>query len=181
MEYPFVRGWKCNMKNNATIEGPAELADRIEAEAPGRELDTAIAVAIKLDCRPNLRDDLEYLSLPNKHDPGPGVTAGHYWFHCRSGMILRTALPYTTSIDAAMTLVPEGMNVRLRWEPNCGFASTGYARAQIYTGTHFEIAETDNLVTAICAVALRAHAQAPTDATWHHLPAHQPEGSRNRS
>ena len=50
-----------------------ELAELCEA-ATGldRELDAAIAVALKLDCRPGLPDDFEYTSLPNKHDPGPG-------------------------------------------------------------------------------------------------------------
>lgn len=89
------------------------LAERVEAAAgPDRELDAEIAVAIKLDCRPNLPDDLEYLSLPNKHDPGPGVTAGHYWFHCRSGMSLRSAPPFTASIETAMTLIPAGKILR---------------------------------------------------------------------
>ena len=81
------------------------LSERVErAEGPSRELDAEIAVAVKLGCRPNLPDDLEHLSLPNKRNPGPGVLAGHYWFHCRSGMSLRSADAYTSSLDAAATL-----------------------------------------------------------------------------
>ena len=83
-----------------------ELAARIEAASgPDREIDARIAVALRLGCRPNLPDDLEYLSLVRDDD---FESAGTYWFHCRSGKSLRTSLPYTGSLDAAMTLVPEG-------------------------------------------------------------------------
>ena len=85
------------------------LSERVMSlSGPDREVDAEIAVFLKHGCRANLADDLEYLSMPNKHDPGHGVAPGHYWFHCRSGMSLRSAPNYTASIDAAMTLVPEG-------------------------------------------------------------------------
>ena len=86
-----------------------DLARRVsELKGPDREVDAEIAVCLKHGCRTNLADDLEYLSLPNKADPGPGVAAGHYWLHCRSGMSLRSAPAFTASLDAAMMLVPEG-------------------------------------------------------------------------
>lgn len=80
------------------------LALRIEALAgPCRETDAAIAVAIKLGCRANLADDLEYLSMCRKDDD---CAPGTYWFHCRSGKSLRTAPMFTASFDAAATIMP---------------------------------------------------------------------------
>jgi hypothetical protein len=146
------------------MSAPAELADRIEREAPGRELDAAIAVAIKLDCRPNLPDDLEYLSLPNKHDPGPGVTAGHYWFHCRSGMSLRTALPYTTNIDAAMTLVPEGYCISAMGEVPDDLCWYVVLWREGNEKPEFEV-RAYTLPCAICFAALHAQAQEAWNAT----------------
>lgn len=133
------------------------LIDKLErADGPDRELDAEIAVATKLGCRPNLSDDLEYLSLPNKHDRGPGVTAGNYWFHCRSGMSLRSAPAYTASIDAAMTLLPDGAEWTLSvvaYEPCLVTISSGDDRKD---ATH-ALAKTPAI--AIVLAALRARSQ----------------------
>lgn len=91
--------------------GLRELADRVEAlSGPCRETDALIAVALNLGVRGVTEDDHEYLSAIRKDDY---CAAGTYWFHCRSGKSLRTAEPYTASIDAAMTVVP------LEWSLDC--------------------------------------------------------------
>jgi len=82
-----------------------ELAERVRASTgPDRELDAKIAVAVKWRARGPTADDHEYLSIPRKDD---GCAPGTYWFHCRSGMSLRTAPEWCASIDAAMMLVPD--------------------------------------------------------------------------
>lgn len=98
-----------------------ELVEKIErASGPDREMDAEIAVALAVGARGLLHDDHEYLSLPDRRDPGPGVTAGHYWFHCRSGMSLRSADFYTGSLDAAMTLLPDHEGVGWRITDGAG-------------------------------------------------------------
>lgn len=90
--------WGAAMTSTLDPQALNALADRLEqAAGPDRELDAAIAVALKFGARGILPDDHEYLSMPDKRDPGPGVTAGHYWFHCRSGMSLRSAPLFTVS------------------------------------------------------------------------------------
>ena len=131
------------------------LSERVMSlSGPDREVDAEIAVFLKHGCRANLADDLEYLSMPNKYDPGPGVAPGHYWFHCRSGMSLRSAPNYTASIDAAMTLVPEGYkHWNLGGSPTRGFAGAGLYGAVIDDQFYGE-AQTPAL--ALCAAALIA-------------------------
>lgn len=152
------------------------LAERCEAaKGPDRELDAQIAVALEIGARGLLPDDHEYLSLPNKRDPGPGVTVGHYWFHCRSGMSLRSADFYTASLDAALKLVPEGWEPSISCGPTFALAATddkpwgvslignnreytdedGYQ--SIAYDSHDANARTGAL--ALCATALRAQAQ----------------------
>lgn len=89
------------------MSGLLELAERVEALAgPDRATNALIAVAINLGARGVIEDDHEYLSPVRKDDYG--VNPGAYWFCCRSGRSLRMADHYTGSLDAAMTLVPEG-------------------------------------------------------------------------
>lgn len=102
------------------------LAERVEAASgPDRGLDAEIAVALKIGARGLLPDDHEYLSRVRKAD---GCAVGTYWFHCRSGMSLRTAEAYTASIDAALTLVPPGH----KWVIH----SDGYAHLLAQPGDH---------------------------------------------
>lgn len=58
---------------------------------------------------------------------------------------------YTTSVDAALTLVPEGM----RW--TCGFSNHVPHNAQVWTSTGFYEGECDsNRAIALCIAALKA-------------------------
>lgn len=120
------------------------LADRCEQQAPSRELDIAIATALgwtrhKLD--PSLWRD------PENDDGRP-----------------RNVRRYTTSLDAAVTLVPE----------DCGFMLGKYWRkepgiwwsAHLAWGTSGDGAEVFDLrspALALCAAALRAMAAMEPD------------------
>lgn len=85
----------------------AALIERLEkAEAGSRELDAEIAVAVFETVSTD--DDLVYGKMPHKSDQ---CAPGTFWIKSRSGLSLRTAEPYTTSIDAALTLVPGGWTV----------------------------------------------------------------------
>lgn len=87
-----------------------ELAERCEkATGPDRELDAAIIVACQHDLPAPMGECSASLRLPHKDDR---CEAGTYWLVQRSGMSLRTARSVTASLDAAMTLVPEGMILR---------------------------------------------------------------------
>lgn len=140
------------------------LAARCEAASgPDRELDAAIAVALNIGARGLLADDHEYLELVRKDD---GCAVGTYWFKCRSGMSLRTAEPYTASLDAAMTLVPEGDR---RWELTTEASASdprfGPYQARVHIDEVVDDPDSDgpqgigNGLTpalALCAAALRA-------------------------
>ena len=78
------------------------LIEKLEgAEVGNRELDALVSVALKLDCKPNLTDDLHSLRPIRKDDH---CAPGTYWFVQRSGMSLRASEPVTTSLDAALAL-----------------------------------------------------------------------------
>lgn len=79
------------------------IAELERAEVGSRELDAKIAVATFDEFSPS--GDLVYAKLPNRYDH---CTAGTYWRKSRSGASLYTAPHYTTSLDAALTLMPEG-------------------------------------------------------------------------
>lgn len=134
-----------------------KLAERCEAATgPDRELDAAIEVALKVGCRANLPDDLEYLSEISLSDyEARQRKAGHYWFHCRSGKSMRSADRYTLSLDAAMTLVPDVIT----WGVGAGTLGS-YARVvtdEPETVAHWcRIAATPAL--ALTAASLRARA-----------------------
>lgn len=78
------------------------LLERLEGAREGsRELDALVTVALRLDCKRNMPDDLQYLSAIRRDDE---CAPGTYWYVCRSGRSLRTSEPVTTSIDAALAL-----------------------------------------------------------------------------
>jgi len=81
------------------------LIERLEkATGMDRELDGLIAVAVFESVKTD--DDLIYARA---RDPGEDATLpGHYFIKSRSGAQTASAPYYTSSIDAAMTLVPEG-------------------------------------------------------------------------
>ena len=54
----------------------------------------------------HIEDNEKNLRLPNRYDTE--ARPGDYWLVQRSGKQLKSAPHYTTSLDAALTLVPEG-------------------------------------------------------------------------
>ena len=84
----------------------SNLIHRLErATGPDRELDAEIAVAIKHDLPAPMGECQATLRFPHKSDD---CAEGTYWLVQLSGKSLRTAPHYTASLDAALTLVPEG-------------------------------------------------------------------------
>ena len=84
-----------------------DLIAALEAAGEGSpELDARIAVEI-FETKYSA-EDLVYAREIRKDDD---CARGTYWVKSRSGASLRTAPAYTTSIDAAMTLVPAGPHV----------------------------------------------------------------------
>jgi len=82
-----------------------DLIERMEAAKEGsRELDALIAVTIGEDLPASMGEAKPHLRACRPND---NCAPGHYWLVQRSGMSLRSAKHYTTSIDAALTLVPE--------------------------------------------------------------------------
>lgn len=81
------------------------LIERVEkATGPDRELDADIDVATFRTVMTD--DDLIYA---RKRDPGEDAThPGHYFIKSRSGAQAVIAPAYTASIDAVLTLLPEG-------------------------------------------------------------------------
>lgn len=126
------------------------LADRCEAATGSdRELDAHIAVGLGIGARGLLSDDHEYLIRTRKDDE---CAPGTYWFQCRSGRSLRTAEPYTASLDAAMTLVLEGHAFTIYSDGCAGVApveADDTPVADVWAATP---------ALALCAAALRARA-----------------------
>jgi hypothetical protein len=122
------------------------LAARCEAEEPSRELDTAIVLAAF---------DLE----PRPYSAGKRVL---WYFKRGTDSVMfygeRSILAYTTSLDAAVTLVPESHVWRVgSGGCNGGYACTvGVGTGQPYGNGENRWAKTAAL--ALCAAALRARA-----------------------
>lgn len=119
------------------------LAERCEqATGPDRELDADIARLVgwtKVHFSPLDPDFLSGLQ-PGKPD---------YW---------RAVSEFTASLDAALTLVPEG----LKWA--CGFSQRVPHNAQVWTSAGFYEGECDsNRAIAVCVAALRARAAEAAD------------------
>ena len=134
------------------MTSPAELADRVEGlDGPCRETDAMIDFAIGND-----------RSFPYGMTSGPGYYFNHGDIASKSvGQGLANVAhwfgvpKYTTSLDAAMTLVPEGWNINL-------FASADCADVQLdddrispmrHPATKGKAATP---ALALCAAALRA-------------------------
>ena len=88
------------------------IAELEQAKAGSRGLDAKIAVAAKIDLPTPMGDMMgvpakPYLKLPISMD----CEVGTYWLVQFSGMSLRTSPPFSTSLDAALTLVLEGFAI----------------------------------------------------------------------
>jgi hypothetical protein len=120
-----------------------ELADRIEAlKYPCHEIDSVIAEEIGMPFR-SRRDS-------------KGRSKGREWLEDSHGGVetwVNNAPRYTSSIDAAMTLMPKG------WSWSVGFDEHGNRAIVGAFGNMETIAsKAANPALAICAAALRARA-----------------------
>lgn len=104
------------------------------ATGPDRDLDLAVAIAVW--GRPG--------RLVMRHNDETGQNEEYTHWH------------YTSSIDAAWTLVPEGF----RW--SCGFSKHVPHNAQVWTGTGYYEGECDSdRAIALCIAALKARLAIP--------------------
>ena len=78
---------------------PDLIADLAAAPEGSREFDAEIAVRVDHDFPEPMGDAYPYFKLPHKSDQ---CAPGTYWLVQRSGMSLRTAPHYTTSLDAKL-------------------------------------------------------------------------------
>ena len=125
------------------------LVERIEAATgPDRELDVEIALSL------GIVTEREGNTFYGHRDYGTMVLEHDYYDYAGGP----PELPhYTTSIDAAMTLVPEGWMRIFGDDPDSGKAVAGLYKGS--EGDAKSIAETIPL--ALCAAALRARAPLP--------------------
>lgn len=128
------------------------LAERVEKlMGQDREIDALIACAVFKTIMTD--DDLIYCDPVRKYEE---CAPGTYWLVQRSGRSLQTALKLTESLDAAMSLVPEGHLWR------CGYSRHVPHNAEVvdyasHKGTF--IGESDHSrACALIAACLRAQA-----------------------
>lgn len=128
------------------------LAERVEkAEGPDRGLDAEIELAIGNWTPEHLEAWSRYEECGEACNPPMHVPVPPQWF--------------TASLDAAMTLVPEGSGMQLHryWIASVdgpvwyGMVTTSYSSETVVVGTHHHEAwDCRNAALAICAAALRA-------------------------
>jgi len=118
------------------------LIERLEAlSGPDREVDEAIADA--------LFPPAPFAQLKD----APIPTGCRMW---QQNGHIQSALRYTASIDAAMTLVPEECAWNLGGSPVKGFAGAGSFGAMIEQGIDQIHGEAPTPAIALCIAALRA-------------------------
>lgn len=78
----------------------AAIIERLEAGEVGRDIDARVAVALAWGV-PTPEDDRPWLKMPTRYDE---CAPGTYWLVQRSGMSLRTAPEFTTSLDVVTAL-----------------------------------------------------------------------------
>jgi hypothetical protein len=148
-----------NPGNSGATERLLELAERVEAAAgPDRELDAEIAVAVQYDLPGPMGECAATLRVPRRDDE---CQAGTYWLVQRSGMSLRTAPPFTESLDSALKLVPSDWRVLLETGP--GYSAIelvrGYGVKRAHSGGTIERPD-EEAPLLVCAAALRARGEA---------------------
>lgn len=118
-----------------------DIIKRLEAATEGsRELDARIGAVVS---------DYERTRQPTSSE---SVEPGHFW-EGKAPESLQHAPHYTTSIDAALTLVPEGYRWRL-W-----YHHTGYCGADIFPdkgGILSKVHDAPTAALALCIAALKA-------------------------
>ena len=122
------------------------IAKLERAKEGSRGLDAAVAVAAAVDLPSPMGEAKAYLKVPHKDDR---CELGTYWLVQRSGDSLHSAPAYTTSLDAALTLVPE----ELSWMVSSGVVEMA-AIDDPSTNNPSIIAATTAL--ALCIAALKA-------------------------
>jgi hypothetical protein len=131
------------------------LIERLAAlSGPDRRLDAEIACAIKFPhLRPAEPDDHK------EHQRGYLPSAGNIW--CPTGFLMADS--YTSSIDAALTLVPEGLGIALDTRPHSQVTKLG-SEALAWCSEDRDVPSVAVLgrtpAIALCIAALRARAQA---------------------
>lgn len=139
-----------------------DLIARLEAATGAdRDLDASIAVAITPTQKTD--DDLIYARERDK-DGSDATHPGHYFIKSRSGASARTAPLYTSSVDAALTLVPEGLDWlfvgRGRTRPTEPLFGVHILPTDSGRNVHMPVpiseAVAETLPFAICIAALRA-------------------------
>ena len=123
-----------------------ELADRVEAlEGPCREADAVIWDALGLVHESHCRS---WCRMDGRTD----VT--------RAMFLAAWSPEYTASLDAAMTLVPEGLNWQVGTQGNKGEAAWSLVEALTYNPDTFNgisiYVDAATPAIALCAAALRA-------------------------
>lgn len=130
-----------------------DLAERCEAATgPDRELDAAIWC--ELNGREYPEPPYTQMLQHDRYDPSKGT----FEQGTQSGILLQSykdnALSYTASLDAAMTLVPEGCFWAGGDHPELGAAMT----VTNIQGSLPQAAKAATPALALCAAALRARA-----------------------
>ena len=128
-----------------------DLADRCEREEPSRQLDREIAAALGYG--------VQVIEIDDEHPMADvfKVGGGLEFMILPDGR--RTGIPpYTTSLDAAVTLLAEGCEWELTNLYGIAVASVGLNRANgnWQSGAH----KGGHLALALCAASLRARAEA---------------------
>ena len=86
-----------------------DLIEKLEAaDGPSRELDAEIGCKLHGNNYGLASALNSYAVMPEKDDR---VETGHYWEVCSGASTLIKSLKYSSSIDAAMTLIPDGWDL----------------------------------------------------------------------
>jgi len=146
-----------------SVSDLAGLVERLEkATGPDRELDGQIEAALGCPCfsgtLPTLSDGWRWTF---EADDAPGrVTVFLTLANKTSKKHKRYAAPaYTSSVDAAMTLVPEGFAVSVEWSPRHPGSAWLYPPDN-FNDISFE-AEAASPALALCAAALKTRSPQP--------------------
>ena len=133
------RSTQKDTSSSAVTSSLSDLIARLEkATGPDRELDEQIQAAIS------------GATLEKQADGRSAYHRDGFWIS------IGKVLPYTSSIDAAMTLVPEGMEKDFTDLYGVARVSVGInAEPGPFYGTH----EGGSLAIALCIAALRARSQ----------------------
>lgn len=127
------------------------LADLVEkATGPDRELDAAIYMLLNPHMKPVTG------SVGRFYDPQKTTMLGAQKYHIAGGATA-VGKSYTASLDAAMTLVPEGW-FKLHPDSLKGWAALGIVGPWSHAATP---------ALALCAAALRARAHSTKDSSSH--------------